>query len=210
MSADLRDILTGGALRVMMGLGDAGESAVGVVEHPEGATPAEVDSGRLDVWIWAKDLLRGTFVRGRLFLPMTVLFRLPAAGESCMILRPRDCGENGEPYILVGDGGASNAVPSWLAGAVWGLSHAGELRVESTDAAVKMTANGGSSDIVLNNGTLEMARDTDPVNAGALSGTAGPWPVLFTHVDAKTGVTTAGQSVNLTGKITDGATHIKG
>lgn len=98
-------------------------------------------------------------------------------------------------FLYIGwDGGDPRfpyAMPAWESGA-----HTIELKLNADT-------------IVLNGGTLKVARETDPVDAGMLSGTAGPFPVNFVHVDSKTGVTVAGPSVSLTGKITDGVGSVK-
>lgn len=47
--------------------------------------------------------------------------------------------------------------------------------------SVTIDAKSGT-DVVVNGGSLKVARDTDPVRVGTIAGTAGPWPVLFTFV----------------------------
>lgn len=123
--------------------------------------------------------------------------------------------------ILRAAGGASNGMLLGVSTKRYGPSGLEQGEVElycvTTGTSIKLDKDGKititsatGQDVVVNGGTLEVARDTDPVNAGALTGTAGPYPVNFTHVDAKTGATTAGTTVNLTGKITDGASRFKG
>ena len=70
-------------------------------------------------------------------------------------------------------------------------------------------------DVQVNGGTHKVARADDALNVGTLSGTAGPWPVLFTYTPgvppAGVPVVQAGQSVHLAGIVDDatGAPNFK-
>lgn len=65
--------------------------------------------------------------------------------------------------------------------------------------------------VVVNQGVLAVARQTDPVGCGTLSGTApgGGGPVTFTFTPQGGGVPVVGTSVALPGKITGGAAGFK-
>lgn len=93
----------------------------------------------------------------------------------------------------------------------------GSLDLETAgSAALRITAT-GTGDIVLNGGTLKVARDSDPVRVGTISGTAGPYPVLltFTPVDANGTPTTpvvgtiSGVAVSAVISNAGGAAHVK-
>lgn len=129
----------------------------------------------------------------------------PPSGVECVVVR-----SGGAPGVLIAAESAKYgpadleegelAIYCITSGAVIKLDKDGKITIDA--AAAK--------DVVVNGGSLKVARDTDPVNAGTLTGQAGPYPVVFTHVDAKTAAVTTGQSVTLTGKITDGAARFKG
>lgn len=73
----------------------------------------------------------------------------------------------------------------------------------------------GAGDIILNGGTHKVARDADPVNIGAITATAGPYPVVFSTVlqnaDGTPGSPTVGATAALSGVISNagGAPHVK-
>lgn len=76
----------------------------------------------------------------------------------------------------------------------------------------KVTIDAGLlADVVVNGGTLKVARDTDPVVIGTLSGVApgGGGAVIFTFTPAG-GAPAAGATATLSGQISDGATRFKG
>lgn len=141
----------------------------------------------------------------------------PPAGVDCVVVHANGGITNG---IMVGAEstryGPSNlnvgevAIYSIAAAAMIKIDKTGVITILSSDTKNIAIAATGTGEVVVNSGTLEVARDTDPVNAGTLTGQAGPYPVVFTHVDAKTSAVTIGQSVQLTGKITDGAARFKG
>lgn len=104
----------------------------------------------------------------------------------------------------------------------------GETRIhgvggDNATAVIRVRANGkieitskSGQDVVLNAGSLKVARVTDPVRVGTLVGTAGPYPVLFTFqpVDANgapSGVPSTGATVTLSGVISNagGAANVK-
>ncbi len=85
----------------------------------------------------------------------------------------------------------------------------------ANNGAVNVTAN-GTGDVVLNGGSLKLARVTDPVRVGTLSGTAGPYPVVFTFTPADAngapGTPSVGASATLAGVVSNagGASRAKG
>lgn len=215
----LREVLTGAALRAIMGLRDAGEAFLARVGAPEGGDPVDVDTtdaaapeGR-DIWVRVQDELTDAPTTGRLHVPGNLLFALPDAGDTVMVLRGRDTGGPGAAYVLHGDAG--RALPAWLRTAV-GLFTAKLLKIESTGSRVEIVAGAGAEDIVLNAGTLRVARVTDRVVVGTLSGVAGPYPVQFVftpqNADGTPGAPTPlGATVTLAARIAtaDGAPHVK-
>lgn len=85
----------------------------------------------------------------------------------------------------------------------------------SNNGAVNINAH-GTGDVVINGGTLKLARVTDPVRVGTLAGTAGPYPVnfTFTPLDANgtPGTPVAGLTPTLSGVVSNagGASRAKG
>lgn len=141
----LRDILTGANLKQIAGLTDEGSVSVALIGHPEGANPIDVDANNSDVWVWARMIPGRGYVRGRLFFAGNFLFRLPKAGESCLVVRGGDTGHNGEPYVFYGDVGAQNAVPSWLSSTLSGFYLPEGFKIESTGDQVTLIANSGGT-----------------------------------------------------------------
>lgn len=105
---------------------------------------------------------------------------------------------------------------------------AGETRLygvngETNDTAViRIRASGkieitteSGQDIVLNAGTLKVARVTDPVRIGTITGTAGPYPVVFSttlvNADGVPGTPVVGATATLSGVISNagGAANVK-
>lgn len=105
---------------------------------------------------------------------------------------------------------------------------AGEVRLHGVGASsattvVRIRANGnieitaaGTSEVSVNGGTLKVARVTDPVRVGTLTGTAGPYPLAltFTPLDANgaPGTPSTGPTVTLSGVVSNvgGAGRFKG
>ncbi len=70
-------------------------------------------------------------------------------------------------------------------------------------------------DVILNGGTLQVARETDALDVGTLVATAGPYPVLFTYTPGAyppPGTPQSGASISLAGIVAKGtgAAHTKG
>lgn len=217
----LREVLTGAAMRAISGIRDAGESFLARVVGADGEDVVDVDTsdpdapdGR-DVWVRYQDELTGMPGTGRLHVPGNILFAVPDENETVLVVRGRDTSGPGAAYVFLGDAG--RALPSWLRTAV-GLFTAKLLRLESTGAAVEILAKNGTADVVLNNGTKRVARVTDRVVVGTLSGVAGPYPVQFiftpTNADGTPGAPTPlGATVTLGAFVADqagnGAEHVK-
>jgi hypothetical protein len=78
------------------------------------------------------------------------------------------------------------------------------MRIRAT-GKIEVTAKSGQ-DIVLNGGTLKVARVSDLLKVGTLAGQAGPYPVVFTFLEhdgdgAPSGVTSIGNTATITGHI---------
>lgn len=103
-------------------------------------------------------------------------------------------------FVLVGwDGGDPSkpyATPAW----------------DAAGTTVEIHVDGG--DIILNGGTLKVAREHDGLNVGTLSGMSPAGPVNLTYIPGgypAPGAPQAGPSVNLGGIVKDGegAAHVK-
>lgn len=85
----------------------------------------------------------------------------------------------------------------------------------ANNGAVNITAH-GTGDVVVNGGSLKIARVTDPVRIGTLTGTAGPYPVVFSttlvDADGTPGAPTVGNTATLSGVVSNagGASRAKG
>lgn len=218
----LREVLTGAALRAIAGIRDAGEAFLARVGDPGGADVVDVDKteaaapdGR-DIWVRVQDELTDAPSTGRLHVPGNILFALPEVGETVLVVRGRDTGGPGSAYVFLGDAG--RALPSWLRTAV-GIFTSKVLRLESSASRVELVAQDGAADVVLNKGTLRVARVTDRVVIGTLSGVAGPYPVSFVftpqNADGTPGTPAPlGPTVTLGAFVADlpgnGALHVKG
>lgn len=96
------------------------------------------------------------------------------------------------------------------------LRASGAIEITSANnGAINITAN-GTGDVVVNGGSLKLARVTDPVRIGTVTGTAGPYPVVFTttlvDADGTPGAPTVGNTATLSGVISNagGASRAKG
>lgn len=96
------------------------------------------------------------------------------------------------------------------------LRASGAIEITSANnGAINITAN-GTGDVVVNGGSLKIARVTDPVRIGTVTGTAGPYPVVFTttlvDADGTPGAPTVGNTATLSGVISNagGASRAKG
>lgn len=96
------------------------------------------------------------------------------------------------------------------------LRASGAIEITSANnGAINITAN-GTGDVVVNGGSLKIARVTDPVRIGTITGTAGPYPVVFTttlvDADGTPGAPTVGNTATLSGVVSNagGASRAKG
>lgn len=96
------------------------------------------------------------------------------------------------------------------------LRASGAIEITSANnGAINITAN-GTGDVVVNGGSLKIARVTDPVRIGTVTGTAGPYPVVFTttlvDADGTPGAPTVGNTATLSGVVSNagGASRAKG
>lgn len=210
----LRAALTGAAVRAIAGMRDVGEAFLAKVGAVDGGDHLDTD-GDADVWVHYEDALSGMPGVARLFVPGNILFAVPDEDDTAMVVRGRDAHGPGAPYLLHGDAGDATRVPGWLRQKV-GLFTKKVLRLESSQADVEVQAGSGHN-VVLNGGTLRLARVTDRVRVGVLTGTAGPYPVnfVFQPLDADgnpAGPPVTGTSVTISGVVSneDGALHAVG
>ena len=96
------------------------------------------------------------------------------------------------------------------------LRASGAIEITSANnGAINITAN-GTGDVVVNGGSLKIARVTAPVRVGTVTGTAGPYPVVFTttlvDADGTPGAPTVGNTATLSGVVSNagGASRAKG
>jgi hypothetical protein len=212
-AAGLREIFSGPMIRALTGIRDVGEAILARVRNADGGPHTNTD-GDADVWVHTVDELTGMPVLGRLHIPGGILFALPEAEDTCLVVRPRDAHGPGMAYVVHGDGGDASRFPAWIASKV-GLFTKKVLRLESSSDAVEIQAGAGK-DIALNGGSMKAARVTDPVRIGTLSGANGSGPVsfIFTPFDAD-GVpgtpTEPTATITIVGIISNsgGAPHVK-
>jgi hypothetical protein len=157
--AGLREIFTGAAIRAIAGLVDLGENLLAKVGNADGDDHLDTEGGA-DVWIHYMDTLGGLPGIARLYIPGNILFAMPRADESAMVVRPGGASGPGIAYLLHGDGGVADRIPDWIRTKVGLFVKDKILRIESKDEAVEVNAGG---DVVLQNGSLKVARDTDPI-----------------------------------------------
>lgn len=81
----------------------------------------------------------------------------------------------------------------------------GSIEITAKSAQDISLAVSGGGDVVLAGGTLKVARETDPVNIGTVTGIAGPYPVTFTTIlqdaNGTPGAPTVGATATLAGVI---------
>lgn len=92
---------------------------------------------------------------------------------------------------------------------------AGAVEVNATNNQNVAINVGGTGDVVLDGGSLKVARVTDGVNVAVITATAGPYPVTFSvalvSADGVPGAPTVGATATLSGVIASsgGAAHVK-
>lgn len=106
-------------------------------------------------------------------------------------------------------------VGSGNATAVIRLRADGSIEVTAKSARNISLAVSGGGNVVLAGGTLKVARVTDPVNIGAITAIAGPYPVTFSttlqDANGTPGAPVVGPTATLAGVISNagGATYVK-
>jgi hypothetical protein len=212
----LREALSGAVIGALSGVKDVGEMALVKILNLAGGDHLET-SGDADVFVHYEDALSGHAGIARLFIPGNVLFALPDENDTAMIGTGVGMNGPGGPYIFHGDAGDASRVPSWLRTKI-GLFTKKILRLESKENKVEITANNGTSDVVLNEGTLRVAREMDTLDVCTITGQAGPYPVIFTIINKTKvgnvvvpGTPSVGPSASVTGVIAagTGAEHVK-
>lgn len=145
---DLRQSLTGGTLKKIMGLpGLLSDILLAKIKAPPGGQLTAIANDKSDVYVGYQDVLTGQFGIGRLFAPHSIFWRLPTSGSSAMVIKPSEADGTGIPYVLHGDGGNPRAtpVPDWLDSNNCGIQAPEMFHIESTNQGViikGVTSNG--------------------------------------------------------------------
>jgi hypothetical protein len=154
---DLRRYFSGPLWQQLGGVRDHGEVIAGFVSNMGGGAVTEIASDNSDVHIHARESKAdavntdgGRPLKGRLFIPMNVFYRLPQQNESVTFLRPADADGPGAPLALYGDGGAKSTVPGWDDGTNLDANNSGirlpeGFHIESTGDRVRIVANSGGT-----------------------------------------------------------------
>jgi len=153
MRHDLRNVLAGATMRMLHAVGDLGEVIAGFISNIDGGSNYEIASDKSDVHVHCRESKvdavntdGGRPIKGRLFVPLDIMWRLPKGGESVTVLRPADADGPGVALILFGDGGPNAPqVPSWLDGSNCGISAPEALHLESTGDQVLIKSNTGGT-----------------------------------------------------------------
>lgn len=185
---DLRSVFTGAMLRAIAGIRDFGEVILAKVQNqtdPDG--PVSNTDGGADVWMHYTDVMGGGPGLARLFIPGNILFAMPNAGDSCMVLRGRDAHAPGTPYVLHGDAGDASRMPPWMTASPSkdGLYTPRGLRLESSGADVEVVPPSGHKVYVgaaSGGGTQPATLGTD--NQSVLDDHASRIATLETYVEA--------------------------
>lgn len=168
---DFRQVFTGATLKKIMGLPSVMSDVIfGKVKNDSGSVTV-IAPDRSDVYIAFIDVLSGIPGIGRLFSPGSIFWRLPKSGDSITVLKHSDADGPGMPYILHGDGGAKNAVPSWLGANDAGVYANENLHFESGNNVVIKAASGagsasGQDDSFTSNITLHGSNGSITIDGG--------------------------------------------
>lgn len=136
----LREVFTGGFIRSLAGIQDEGSAALVRVANVDDPG-AHVDQSDRDVWVHVVDELAETPLVGRLHIPAGIVYALPAAGDSAMLLRARGAQGPGQPYVLHGDGGNPDEFPPWLDDGNCGVYTKRTVHVQSAQGSVILEVN---------------------------------------------------------------------
>lgn len=177
----LRNVLTGAAIRAIAGIQDMGEVIAGFVANIDGGPVTETASDNSDVHVHVREASAdaanadgGRPIKGRLFVPLDIMWRLPKGGESVTVLRPADADGPGVALVLFGDGGPNApAAPSWLGPNDCGISAPETFHVESTNGGLTLKDKSGASITFDGNGniTVQAAAPNGSVTVTATPGT---------------------------------------
>ena len=225
----LREVINGATIRAIANITDMGEVLVARVKNVLGGDPINTE-GDLDAMIHYEDIMQGGFGGlARLYFPLNVLFGTPNEEEqadiqasSCMVIRGRNAGSPGGPYMLWGD---AKGIPSWIREKI-GLWTKKVLRIESTDNDVEIQPGSGKKIKLGDGATKGVARVDDPIQCPvnvsvSLSGGGTSTVILswtpyngslqtlqfsFTGVASLNGQPVATTATNFGGSITGGST----
>ena len=165
------------AVRAASGVRDVGEALLAKFLDDD----TRVESDGKDIIARLTSLATEYAAVGRLFIPSSILWRKPRAGETAMVVRPQHGSAPGLSYVLYGTAGADDAVPPWWGDDDCGIYASETVHVHSATGDVVLdSAVDAGKKIILNGGSLKVARVTDPVRIGTLTGQAGPYTVIFT------------------------------
>lgn len=169
-----------------------------------------IDEKTNDIFVTVLTIPEGDEVEARLGVygsPDEGMVRIPSIGTEVALIW-NDGQPDSEPVVVGSFFGGPKAVDVDVDEETV-LIKASRIVIKTTSKDITISTVSGKK-VILQNGTLDIARKTDSIDAGQLNGIAGPYPVNFTHFDPKTSAITSGPTVNLTGEITGGNPDIKG
>lgn len=202
----LREALSGPVLRAILDIHDAGRIFLARVKNANGGLHYDT-TGDADVWVNVVDELTGFPRTCRLFIPGNILFSLPEAEDTCMVIQPAEVDVPGGSYLIYGDGGQKDRFPSWITTAV-GLFTKKVLKLQSSGDNVEVDCGSGKA-IKLGFGASKgVARQDDHVDCGALQVTTVAGAPAFVYTPPF-GAPQTGTSVNLVGKVSSSSAKVK-
>jgi len=192
----LKEMLSGAALRAVAGLKDAGAIATAIVGD-DTAQPHTVHSQKHDVWTLFTDVLTGISGVGRLYAPAGVLWRFTPKGMGAIVVRARKMLGAGAALVIPDGGdGSSQVVPGFDDGTNLDKDNAGIFlpegwHIESTGDRVRLVANSGGTKCIVElqkGGSIVItpsSGQTVQVGGNAQSGVRGEdletWLMSHTH-----------------------------
>lgn len=209
----LRDAFSGANLRSIIGMVDRGRVLLARFQRQAGDV---VESDGRDALVHLVDVLHELPLMARLFIPMNILWRKPAAGEHAAVVVPADLNGPGGPYALYGDAGADGAMPSWW-GTKAGLYVPETAVVQSKDGDVELEVKAGQKIKLGAAATKGVIREGDPIDCGTVNfnftpGSAATLSITYTPPSGMGPVQTLPSgtgNINLKGKAGTGSVKVK-
>lgn len=150
---DIRQLFTGATLKRIIGLPHVmADTILATIHNPEKGAVAAISKNFADVYVHFVDTMSNIAGIGRLHAPANILWRMPLAGDSAMVLKPSEADGPGVPYVIYGDGGQHNSVPPWLGSSDCGLSAQTEtlhLESQNNNVVIQSNVSGASAEIEL-------------------------------------------------------------